>query len=852
MQLIKHFSDIEENNLTLVGGKALNLGKLTKAGFNVPPGFCVTTDAFNFSVKGLSDQNSKNIIDLTLDPNLIELIKIARGILNSTQVAVRSSATAEDLQDASFAGQQDTFLNVKDDELIDCIKRCWASLWSERAINYRETKGIKDDGLSMAVVVQEMCAADVSGVLFTESPYDENVSIVESNWGLGESVVSGSITPDSFQISRKTGEIRKKDIAVKNEMITDAGVKNISEDMRNIQSLSDDQLMNLYQIGLQVENLYEQPMDIEWALADDKMFLLQARHITVKTQTISISDEEIQKLIQTEKSTLESIADGKNTVWSHHNIAEVLPAPLPMTWAIIKDFMSGQGGLGKAYRSLGFHPSKHVDKNGILDIICGRIYINLNREAELFFDGFPLVHNFEELKQNPRKALYAQAKTDIKHSTPSFWVRLPQHIIRMTKAELQLNKCRSNYDQILREQEIPDFHEMVRLEQNVSYTELSDKEIVHKFREWTQKTLDVFAPKALVATLLAAFSLQRLENGLKKCMNENEAKGLASRLISGESGNLTVETNEKLWQVANDEMSLNDFLKDYGHRAVGEFELAEPRWREDTIYLEQIIQSYTQQKPKHTDTSETTNQQFKRQHFKRQREQRETAQIELNKLLETHKKLKKQIEIELDYTRRYMPFRETAKFYLMIGYEQIRRTLVELDNRFKMEGDIFYLLPDELEGLIEGERYNDLIIQRRELRKKLIQIPLPDVIFSDALNCIGQHEQIDVSETFTGLGVSAGEAKGIARVLVSPSDMRPADKDYILVCPSTDPAWTPLFLKAAGLVMERGGMLSHGAVVAREYGVPAVVNIADATRSIGDGQLLHVNGNQGTVSIISE
>ena len=593
-------------------------------------------------------------------------------------------------------------------------------------------------------------------------------------------------------------------------------------------------------------------MDIEWALADDKIVLLQARPITVKTQTISSSDEEIQKLIQAEISTLERIAKGNNTVWSHHNIAEVLPAPLPMTWEIIKDFMSGQGGLGKAYRSLGFHPSKHVDKNGILDIICGRIYINLNREAELFFDGFPLVHNFEELKQNPRKALYAQAKTDIKHSTLSFWLRLPQHIIRMTKAELQLNKCRSNYDQILREQEIPDFHEMVRTEQHVSYTELSDKELVHKFREWTQKTLEAFAPKALVATLLAAFSLQRLENVLKKCMDENEAKGLASRLISGESGNLTVETNDKLWQVANEEMSLNDFLKDYGHRAVGEFELAEPRWREDSTYLEQIIESYAQQNPKHTDTSETNIQHFKRQHFKRQREQRETAQIELNTLLETHKKLKKQIEIELDYTRRYMPFRETAKFYLMLGYEQIRRTLVELDNRYKLEGDIFYLLPDELEGLIEGERYNDLIIERRELRKKLIQIPLPDVIFSDALNRIGQHEQIDVSETFIGLGVSAGEAKGIARVLVSPSDIKPTDKDYILVCPSTDPAWTPLFLKAAGLVMERGGMLSHGAVVAREYGVPAVVNIADATRSIVDGQILHVNGNHGTVSTVSE
>ncbi|MXV78751.1 hypothetical protein F4001_10385, partial [Candidatus Poribacteria bacterium] len=411
MQLIKHFSDIAENDLMLVGGKALNLGKLTQAGFNVPPGCCVTTDVFSSSVKGLSEQTPENIIDLTLEPNIIEAIHTARETLNRGKVAVRSSATAEDLQDASFAGQQDTFLNVEDDELVGCIKRCWSSLWSERAINYRKTKGIQDDGLLMAVIVQEMCAADVSGVLFTVSPYDENVCIVESNWGLGESVVSGSITPDSFQISRKTGEILKKDIASKKEMITEVGVQGIPESKQNTQSLSDDQLMELYQIGLQVENLYDQPMDVEWALAGDKIVLLQARPITVKTQAILHSDEEIQKLIQSEISSLERIADGRDTVWSHHNIAEVLPAPLPMTWEIIKDFMSGQGGLGKAYRSLGFHPSKHVDENGILDIICGRIYVNLNREAELFFDGFPLVHDFAELKQNPQKALYAQAKT---------------------------------------------------------------------------------------------------------------------------------------------------------------------------------------------------------------------------------------------------------------------------------------------------------------------------------------------------------------------------------------------------------------------------------------------------------
>ena len=847
MQFIKHFSEIEENELSLVGGKGLNLGKLTQAGFTVPPGFCITTDAYRLSVRGLSKHIPENINDIKLDPNLIADIRHAKETLNTDTVAVRSSATAEDLEDASFAGQQDTFLNVENDEIVDCIKKCWASLWSERAINYRHTKRILDDDLSMAVVVQEMCNADASGVLFTVSPYDENASIIESNWGLGESVVSGSITPDSFQVSRNIGEILKKDIATKREMITESGVQTITEDKQDVQSLTDDQLIELYKIGIQIETLYEHPMDVEWALVNGQFVLLQARPITVEAQVGLNSDEAVQKLIQAEIQTLEIIAAGRDTIWSHHNIAEVLPSPFPMTWSIIKDFMSGVGGLGKAYRGLGFHPSEYVDNNGILDVICGRIFINLNREAELFFDGFPLVHDFAELKDNPQKALYAQASTNIKHSTVSFWLKLPLHIIRMTKAELQLSKCRSDYDRILIEEELPKFHDMVKVEQRISYSELTDKALVEKFNEWCELTLHTFAPKALTATLLAAFSLQRLETALKKCMNETDAMSLASRLISGESGNLTVETNQKLWEVANGEMTLKDFLKDFGHRAVGEFELAQPRWREDTAYLEQIIASYSQQKSGDTKTTQTDS-----QHFKRQREKREIAEEELNDVLQNRKNLKKQIESELDYTRRYMPFRETAKFYLMLGYEQIRRTLVELDCRYELNGDIFYLVPDELEELIRGEGFTDVIKKRREQRKRLLQIDLPDVIFSDSLDCIGHAAQIDVSETFIGLGVSAGAAKGNARVLINPSDIRPDDEDYILVCPSTDPAWTPLFLKASGLVMERGGMLSHGAVVAREYGVPAVANITDATRAIVDGQKLQVDGNQGTVSIISD
>ena len=513
-----------------------------------------------------------------------------------------------------------------------------------------------------------------------------------------------------------------------------------------------------------------------------------------------------------------------------------------MTWAIIKDFMSGTGGLGQAYRGLGFHPSENVDSNGILDLICGRVYVNLNRETELYFDGFPHAHDFNALKQNPQQAMYAQAQTDIKRSTASFWLKLPLHIIRMSKAEIRLRRTRSDFDQVLTTEVFPTFQAEVEAERDMPYTALSDAELVAKFWTWHAKTLDDFAPKALTATLLAGFSLQRLEAVLQKSTNETAAKTLASRLISGLSGNLTVETNEKLRQVATRDLALTDFLRDYGHRAVGEFELAVPRWREDTTYLEQVIASLQQE------TSEADGQ----RHSGRQVEQRASAEQELSTLLDDKPSSRKLIENELDFTRRYMPFRETAKFYLMLGYEQIRRALLELDNRYELDGGIFYLVPDELEQLIAGDDFSDIIATRRAERELMLQIELPDVIFSDALVEIGAPVSTEVAETYTGVGVSAGVAQGKACVLLTPTDGHPSDRDYILVCPSTDPAWTPLFLHAAGLVMERGGILSHGAVVAREYGVPAVANIPNATRLIADGQMLQVDGNHGIVSICSE
>ena len=246
---------------------------------------------------------------------------------------MRSSATAEDLAEASFAGQQDTFLNVTPDALLDALKACWASLWSERAIAYRQTQKISDEGLAIAVVIQEMCDADVSGVLFTVAPFNENAAIIESNWGLGESVVSGGITPDSFHVSRETGTVLERNIATKCEMVTASGVSEVSTTQQDAPSLTDAQLKELTQLGMQVETHYGQPMDIEWALTDEAFVLLQSRYITTPRKSIPHREQEpvptgvkeaVEKLRQEEIQRLEACAEGQGTVWCHHNLAEVI------------------------------------------------------------------------------------------------------------------------------------------------------------------------------------------------------------------------------------------------------------------------------------------------------------------------------------------------------------------------------------------------------------------------------------------------------------------------------------------------------------------------------------------------
>ena len=340
----------------------------------------------------------------------------------------------------------------------------------------------------------------------------------------------------------------------------------------------------------------------------------------------------------------------------------------------------------------------------------------------------------------------------------------------------------------------------------------------------------------------ASFAYQQLETTLQKCFSEEEAKDLARLLITGLEGDLTVDANLKMWEIAQGELTLEEFLEKHGHRSVGEFELAQPRWREDPSYIEQIIASFR------TNPDANPTKHLHAQSTNREKARGRLARLPVNKAAAFRKRINEAVNL----TQRYMPFRETAKFYLMLGYELIRKALLELDRRHQLEGGIFYLVPDELNRLIEGEDLQSIIAERKTTRSRLLKIELPDVIYSDILNRVGEPQAIEAKDEIQGVGVSVGVATGEAYVLRDAADVQIAGKNYILVCPSTDPGWTPLFLHAAALVMEYGGMLSHGAIVAREYGIPAVVNVPAATQRIQSGQRLSVDGSRGIVSILDD
>lgn len=838
MTFIRFFDEISAGDVGLVGGKGLSLALMYQAGLPVPPGFCITSEAYRAAVRSgrrLADSiphSPREAAGVGDDVGLQRLraeIVAASHRLGGGVVAVRSSATSEDSQAASFAGQQETVLGVVGDAaVLAAVQQAWDSLQSERAVAYRCRQQPADADAAMAVVVQELVDAEASGVLFTRDPLDATGTrmLVEASWGLGESVVSGRVTPDRFQIDRDTGSVADRAVQCKSTMRTRAGWVAVPDERQSVACLGDEQLRQLAELGRKIEEYFGGARDVEWAWAGGRLYVLQARPIT------AADAYEREQVRGQEIAALRAKAEPRGTVWARYNLAEILPAPTPMTWSIVRHFMSGRGGYGLMFRDLGFDPDPLIDSEGFIDLVCGRPLVNLSREAKLYFHRLPLAHSFQAIKANPASAFYPQPTADPEGVTAGFLIRLPVLLWRVLRNASRMRRQPRFFAEHLRRQVFPAFAREVDAADRESLSDLSPADLVLRLEDWIDRTLNQFARQSLRPSIFAGNAIGRLELAVKKHMGPAEAAARVRSVLAGIRPDPEADLAAGLRQLSAGKITRDEFLHRFGHRGPLEMELSQPRWRECPDLLDKLPL------PPSGDARPAADP------FKQWHSLADAAGIPRARA--------RQLEELVNHAVTYSALRETAKHYFMMGYAQIRRCLTELDRRYSLSGGIFYLEQGELAELIQGAPLADRVRERQRRRSIVLTIEVPPVLFSDDLDALGRPPVAAEGQELRGVPVSAGVAEGPALVLDAPISPADAPQEYVLVCPSTDPAWVPLFLHAKALVMETGGVLSHGAIVAREFQLPAVVGIGNVHRRLRNGQRVRVDGNTGTVRVFAD
>ncbi len=713
--------------------------------------------------------------------------------------------------------------------LRQAINAVFDSWNTERAVTYR--KHHKVEGLlGTAVNVQMMCPSEVSGVMFTINPVNPDLTqiIIEASYGLGEAIVLGKVTPDRFVLDKSSLEIGARQIAKKDRVITAVATKDAPVRRgRDAASLTDAQVLDLARLGLRVEGYFETPCDIEWAWADGQFYLLQARPIKrgIAVQREHVRHEEI--------TALRGRAEPGGTVWARYNLAEILPAPTPMTWAIVSRFMSGKGGYGLMLRDLGFDPDPIIDSDGFNDLVCGRPYVNLSREPKLYFRDVPYGYRFADLKASPERAIYPQPEIIPEQRGLRFFWRFPVILFRMLRNHARMKRQSRVLHERLRREVFPQFADEVRQEEMIDYARLPPLDLLMRLSRWITRTLDTFARDSLKATVLAALAMEHLKQGLAKPLGPERARSAVQELMTGVRPDPEADLAGAHRARANRSLATEGFLVQFGHRGSQEMELAMPRWAEDP----QLLPGRG---------NEPSPNGMPREADKETEADRWPAFVTESRLQATRAG---RLEPYYQRAKTYLSLRETGKHYFMMGYALIRRALVEIGRRTELGDDIFFLVPGELPKVVSGERLDRVIAERKQRRELALGLEAPPVLFSDDLEAIGRPPAAIGGTELKGTPLSAGVASAPALVLDEPSSAPDDLTEYVLVCPSTDPAWVPLFLRAKGLVMETGGMLSHGAIVAREFGLPAVAGIPGIHRRLRTGQRLHVDGTTGLVRV---
>ncbi|MGE5609694.1 MAG: PEP/pyruvate-binding domain-containing protein, partial [Bacillota bacterium] len=758
---------------------------------------------------------------------LAEQISLAYQQLGGGSVAVRSSATAEDLSEASMAGQYETFLDIVGEQsLLDAIHKCWASLDTPRTRTYLAEHGIELSQVAMAVVVQKLVPAEVAGVLFCANPRtgSRNEMLIEASWGLGEAVVSGRVQPDVLKIDTATGQVLLSRIADKQLCIRpgDHAERPVDESLRTIPCLHDADVTKLWELGRQATEHFGAPQDIEWALHQGQLFLLQSRPITTLAGA-----EAYEHVLQSTRQHLLQLIDHGHGPWVLHNIAETLPHPTPLTWSVIQRFMSGTGGFGAMYKRAGFEPSPKVAAEGFLHRLAGKVYMDLSLAAEMFFADYPYQYDLDELRQNPDAA---QSPPTLPAGSLGARAAVGRRIARINR---NLHDLAQNLDRQLRQETIPSFEAWCRQEKQRNLSALLPEQLIPLWQERQRRVMDEFAPQSLLPSLILAMALADLRAFLNEQFWDDEPDALAAMLSSGHAPDKTVTANAQLREVSMGTRRLEDWLADYGHRAPDEFDLATPRWRDRPDELLAMAHRLK-------DGADPL-----RLHEERQQRTHEKLE-QLRSQLSARDR--KELDARLDLVWRYLPFREDGKYYLMLGYDLLRDVALEAGRRLGIDEDVFQLSLEELHvALNVRANQQHLIDERKAAYEAERRVALPRIIDRESLQTLGEAPAIHPAGSHPAYPVSTGSATGPARVVRSPKEAGDLGSNYILVCPSTDPGWTPLFVNAAGLILECGGTLSHGAVIAREMNIPAVV-LAGATELFKDGEIISVDGRNGLVT----
>ncbi|MFN2745765.1 phosphoenolpyruvate synthase [Bacillus sp. z60-18] len=881
---VLHFHEIDKADLPYAGGKGANLGEMTKAGLPVPPGFCVSTFAYRKFI-----QNNKEIDRLFDQLDSLKADELERTRLLGKQIrahmaampvpedirsailtafeqtgsdkayAVRSSATAEDLPTASFAGQQDTYLNVHgQDQLLKAVQNCWASLFTDRAITYRVKNGFDHRSVFLAVVVQEMVFPDVSGIMFTADPITgrrKTISI-DASFGLGEALVSGVVSADLYQV--REGEIIKKQISTKEAAIwskPEGGTvtKKLPPEKQALQALPDDRICELAKLGQKIETHYGMEQDVEWAFKGGRFYILQSRPITSLYPVPAFSDDRLHILI-------------------NFGYIQMMTDPMkPLGISVISripDFLKQNPADPSIVHEAGGRA--FADITGALSIkfVRKRVLKVLNGMDQLMASAVSEVVKRGHADYPPARVSgkFKAAKQLAPIMIPVAFKAACNLLIKDPgKAE---KRARSFVD-----------HTVKETEEKLSRT--SGAETIRLIRGELDKMIPGVVLKVAVYVLTGMIAAIFLEKKLKNKVGDEQSAALLSRLYKSLPHNVTTEMGlalgdlsdqarrhpevvrylrkadssnfagglEKVAGGAEFKQVLDRFLEQYGMRCVGEIDITKRRWSEDPVQLAPSILSNIQ-----TAAAGDHRKKFKK--GEREAEQAGREIISQFRFLE-----KRQAARLVRVYRSLMGMREHHKFALVKLLFLYKKAILKEAGSLVEKGvltceaDVFYLTMEEIITLLEDrdiESVQALLTERKKQHQQNQKLKSPRVMTSEGEVVTGKLHNLKSPEgALAGTPVSAGVIEGKARVITRPEEAK-LNPGEILVAPYTDPGWTPLFTSAVGLITEVGGMMTHGSVVAREYGIPAVVGIDKATDIIKDGAYIRVDGTNGFVQILEK